>query len=213
MKLFRKLAILAVVGAVLLGACASSATGNGNGPYRTIPEKRPEWTTRPSAGESDAVLAFRGISGRYSTEQAAQNNAQDNGRVQLVEFYGTAVKSLMQQVTATYGLASETLNPQIAEAQFGKQVAENLAQALYPAEYYTEVYLGENNKDEFIVYVLMTVQKSIADKVVGDYGKQQAEQLRAAAQAATDAEQRRQIEELSNVFDNLPEGIKSFFGN
>jgi hypothetical protein len=214
MKLFRKLAILAVFGATLLTSCASSSpTVNGNGPYRTVPDNRPEWVPRPSAGGSDTVLAFRGISGRYASEQVAQNDAQDNGREQLVEFYGTSVKSLMQQVTGTYGLVSETLNPQIAEAEFGKQVAENLAQALYPVEYYTEVYLDDNNKDAFVVYALMTVQKNIANKVIDDYGKQQAEQLRTAAQAATDAEQKKQIEEVSRIFDNLPERMQSFFGD
>jgi hypothetical protein len=213
MKISQKMAILAVFGGLLLASCASSSKGNG--PYRTIPEKgsRPEWTYRLSSGASNSALAFRGISGREVNEQLAQNGAQNNGRQQLVQYYGTAVASFMEELTATYGLVGDTLNPQIAGDTFLREVANNLAQQLFPSEYYTEVYLDGNNRDAFLTYVLMTIPTSTADKAISDYGKQQADKLRAEAQAAATAELKEQFEQSARIFDNLPDRIQNFLGN
>ncbi|MDR0684885.1 MAG: hypothetical protein LBF83_07130 [Spirochaetaceae bacterium] len=167
-------------------------------PIRTEPAQRPGWVdTVPS---SSTVLNFIGASLRYATAAQARDNAQENGRRQLVDYYGTLMVNKGREYTATYGISSEVFSPQIAAQQLNERIAQNVAQALDAREFYTQVFLDDTNREAFEVNVLMGVDKSIVARVIDNYGKEAAADLIKKAAAEQDARRREQMEKAAEFF-------------
>jgi hypothetical protein len=150
--------------------------------------------------KSSTELSFIGVSPRYATDSDARYNAEENGRRQLVDYYGTLMVNKGRQHTATFGISSEVFSPQIAAQQLNERIAQNVAQALAPAEYYTEVYLDNTNREAYQAYVLMEVAKSLVARVIDDYGREAAADYAKQAAAEQDAARKQQLEKAAEFF-------------
>ncbi|MDR2135877.1 MAG: hypothetical protein LBO76_04605 [Treponema sp.] len=170
-------------------------------PIRTEPEQRPAWVD--SVPDSPATLNFIGSAGRYATatgNTGARYYAEENGRTQLVDYYGTLMVNQARTHAATYGITSDVLAPQIAGQQLNERIAQNVAQALAPRSYYTVVYLDSTNREAFEVYVLMEVDKALVRRVIDNYGQEQAADYAKKAAAEQDAARRQQLEKAADFF-------------
>jgi hypothetical protein len=170
-------------------------------PIRTEPEQRPVWVD--TVPDSPATLSFIGSAGRYATatgNTGARYYAEENGRTQLVDYFGTLMVNQARTHAATYGITSDVLAPQIAGQQLNERIAQNVAQALAPRSYYTLVYLDDTNREAFEVYVLMEVDKALVRRVIDNYGQEQAADYAKKAAAEQDAARRQQLEKAAEFF-------------
>ncbi|MDR2093936.1 MAG: hypothetical protein LBP76_00255 [Treponema sp.] len=184
-----------------MNSSARNAAIEQSKPIRTEPEQRPEWVdTLPN---SPTVLSFVGSAGRYATatgNTGARYYAEENGRTQLVDYYGTLMVNQARTHAATYGITSDVLAPQIAGQQLNERIAQNVAQALAPRSYYTLVYLDGTNREAFEVYVLMEVDKALVRRVIDNYGQEQAADYAKKAADEQDAARKQQLEKAAEFF-------------
>jgi len=170
-------------------------------PIRTEPAQEPEWVHR--VPDSQTVLSFVGSAGRYATatgNHGARFFAEENGRTQLVDYYGTAMVNQARTHAATFGISSEVLAPQIVGQQLNERIAQSVSQALAPREYFTKVYLDATNRESFEVYVLMSIDKALVRRAIDNYGQEQAADYSRRAAAEQDAQRRQQLERASEFF-------------
>jgi hypothetical protein len=212
MKVTQMMVLAAVLSAAALAGCASQAGGVSNRsarneaieratPIRTEPAQRPGWVD--SVPDSPTTLSLIGSAGRYATatgNTGARYYAEENGRTQLVDYFGTLMVNQARTHAATYGITSDVLAPQIAGQQLNERIAQNVAQALAPRSYYTLVYLDNTNREAFEVYVLMEVDKALVRRTIDNYGQEQAADYARKAAAEQDAVRRQQMEKAAEFF-------------
>jgi hypothetical protein len=167
-------------------------------PIRTEPAQRPDWID--NVPRSSGALSFIGSSLRFATTAQARDNSQENGRRQLVDYYGTLMVNKGREYIATYGISNEVFSPQIAGQQLNERIAQNVAQALEARSFYTQVYLDETNREAFEVNVLMEIDKAMVARVIDNYGKETAADLMKKAAAEQDAQRRQQMEKAAEFF-------------
>jgi len=205
MVIFAALALAVVV----VTGCASNpaAQGGRDGgmivatPIRTEPAQRPAWVD--NVPDSPTTLSFIGSAGRYATatgNMGARYFAEENGRAQLVDYYGTLMVNKARTHAATYGITSDVLAPQIAAQELNERIAQAVSQALAPRSYYTIVYLDNTNREAFEVYVLMEVSKALVKRVIDNYGQEQAADYAKKAAAEQDAARKQQLEKAAEFF-------------
>lgn len=215
MKKLGCVALAAMLGLMVVG-CASSpekdaaknraAVIESLKPVKTEPEKKPDWVN--SVPITNKQLAFVGVSNNFATESEARYYAQQDGRDQLVKYYGTLMSDKGQSVKATYGITSDVFDPQIASRGLEEFMAEGLAKGLPAKEFYTETYVTTSSKYAYKVYVLMVIDKAEADKALKEYCNQKAAEYQKQADAEKDAEKRKQLEKVSEFFgDSLPSSM------
>jgi hypothetical protein len=206
------LGLTAVLAVAALAGCASSkpaaearsarqAAVEQATPIRTEPAQRPAWVD--VVPDSPTALSFIGSAGRYATatgNTGARYYAEENGRTQLVDFYGTVMANKARTYAATYGITSDVLAPQIAGQQLNERIAQNVSQALAPREYYTLVFLDSTNREAFEVFVLMQVDKALVRRVIDNYGREQAADYARRAAAEQDQARRQQLEKAAEFF-------------
>jgi hypothetical protein len=170
-------------------------------PIRTEPAQRPSWVD--SVPDSPTALSFIGSAGRYATatgNHGARYFAEENGRTQLVDYYGTLMINQARTHAATFGISGDVFAPQIAGQQLNERIAQNVAQALAPREYYTLVYLDSTNSEAYEVYVLMQIDKALVKRVIDNYGEEQAADYARRAAAEQDAQRKQQLERAAEFF-------------
>jgi hypothetical protein len=168
-------------------------------PIRTMPAQRPEWVIIPP--KYDDTLSFTGTSNRYATEALARNAAMEDGRRQLVDYYGTDMVNSAITKTASAGTLGNTINPAQVAQGLQARISQNTAQALEARAFYIEVYLDDNNQEAFVAWVWMEIPKSVLKRVIDDYTNEQATDLRAKAAASSDEEVRRQFELAAEMME------------
>lgn len=208
MKKFGKIFAVLVSGfAMFFVGCASNETDDVKArkaalaalePVKTIPAKRPDCIDVVPITKKE--LAFTGISNNFATDVEARNDAMKNGRNQLVSYYGTMVSDKSRELSATYGISSDILDPQKAGQELREYLAEGVAKNLPGKEFYTEMYLNENNKPYYRVYVLMTISKEDADRAMKEFNQNKANEYQKKAEAEKDAEKRKQFEKVRDIF-------------
>jgi hypothetical protein len=147
------------------------------------------------------TLSFTGTSNRYATEALARNAALDDGRRQLVDYYGTDMVNSAITKTASAGTLGNTIEPAEVAQGLQARISQNAAQALETRAFYVEVYLDENDKEAFVAHVWMEIHKSIIRRVIDDYTNEQAAGLRAKASAESDSDVRRQFELAAEMME------------
>jgi hypothetical protein len=206
-----KLVIGLLVTLALLAGCAGNPAAQAKSardaaiaqatPIRTEPARRPAWVD--IVPDSPTTLSFIGSAGKYATatgNQGARYFAEENGRTQLVDYFGTLMSNKARTYAATYGITSEVLAPQIVGQQLNERIAQNVAQALAPREYYTLIYLDNTNREAFEVYVLMQVDKALVRRVIENYGREQAAEYARKAATEQDAARKQQLEKAAEFF-------------
>jgi len=203
--------LAAALAVAVLASCASKPVAQARSarqaaieqatPIRTEPAQRPAWVD--AVPDSPQTLSLVGSAGRYATatgSTGARYYAEENGRTQLIDYYGTVMANKARTHAATYGISSDVLAPQIVGQQLNERIAQNVSQALAPREYYTLVYLDSTNREAFEVYVLMQVDKAMVRKVIDNYGKEQAADYAKRAAAEQDAARKQQLQRAAEFF-------------
>jgi hypothetical protein len=206
-----KLVIGMAVTLALLASCAGNPAAQAKSareaaieqskPIRTEPAQRPDWVD--NVPDSPTTLSFIGSAGKYATatgNQGARFFAEENGRTQLVDYFGTLMANKARTYAATNGITSSSFSPEVAAQQLNERIAQNVAQALAPRNYYTLVYLDNTNREAFEVYVLMQVDKALVRRVIDNYGQEQAADYARRAAAEQDAARRQQLQRAQEFF-------------
>ena len=209
-KQFLILGVLALLAAAVTG-CASHPTVqtitprqaaiDAATPIRTMPAERPAWVD--FVPHSTTTLSFVGSAGRFATETGNQGSrffAHENGRVQMIDFIGTAMVNQARTHAATYGISSDVLAPQIAGQQLNERIAQNVAQALAPRAYFTQVFLDTTHREAFETFVWMEVEKAIVRRAIDLYGNEQAANFARQAAVEQDMARRQQLERAAQFF-------------
>ena len=180
------------------GQSARNAAIEAMTPVRTSPAQEPDW--KNNVPDSPTTLSFVGSSVRFSRLATARNSAQEDGRRQLVDYYGTLMVNKGRELQATYGISSDVFSPQIASQQLSERLAQNLSQALAARSFYDLYYIDKNNEELVECHVLMQVDKSLVKKVIDDFGQEQRNDYTRRAAAERDAVRKQQLEETAKIF-------------
>jgi hypothetical protein len=170
-------------------------------PIRTEPSQKPVWVD--VVPDSPGLLSFIGSAGRYATatgNSGARYYAEENGRTQLVDYYGTVMANKARTYIATYGISSDVFAPQTVGQQLNERIAQNVSQSLAPREYYTLVYLDNTNREAYEVYVLMQIDKAFVRRVIDNYGQEQAADYARRAAAEQDSARKQQLQKAAEFF-------------
>jgi hypothetical protein len=167
-------------------------------PIRASQSQRPEWVDNVT--KSDSALFFVGASLRFATESQARESAREDGRRQLVDYYGTLMVNKGREYSATYGLSNEVFSPQITGQRLNERIAQSIAQALGDNRFYWEYFMDENNREYYVAYVEMQIDKARVARVIDDFGKQEAADLQKKAAAEQDTRRRQQLEQAAEFF-------------
>ena len=200
--------LAAVTACMVMAGCESSPdtqadrarerTLNTLKPYKTTPAQRPSWID--NIPHSATELAFVGVSTKWATEAEAKDKAQENGRTQLVKYYGALIAAQGRTAKATYGISSDVFAPQQASQDLEEYVAKGLSQKLAAHAFYVESYLTKDNEEAHIAYVKMIINKSDAKRAMEEYCDNKADEARKKAAAEKDAERRKQFEKAADFF-------------
>jgi hypothetical protein len=167
-------------------------------PIRTSLPQRPGWIDEVT--QSPTLLSFVGISPRQTAESDARELARESCRRQLVDYYGTRMVNKGREYTATYGLASEVFSPQVTAQRLNERIADALSQSLGELRSYWEYFMDENNREFYISYVEMQIEKARVAQVLDDFGKEEAANLQKQAAAEQDAQRKQQLEKAAEFF-------------
>ena len=177
------------VSSILLVGCAKETTMAPAAVEAASPSmpERPDWVyNEPS--EEDGTLSFVGMSNVHASEQNARKDARRDAINNVVQYLGTMAKTKFEQVTQSYGLSSQIVDPTTAAQQFEKQMSANLAR-----EMKTKTWHPEREKKSGVwgykYFVLAEIPKSSIDNsfrksLDQNIKKQQEEAEKAATQKA-----------------------------
>jgi hypothetical protein len=199
---------VALTMAVLAG-CGSSPAGQGGKQQRlefekigSDPVQQPDWVN--NVPDSPTTLSLIGSAGKYATatgNTGARYYAEENGRTQLVDYYGTLMANKARTHAATNGISSEVFAPQTIGQQLNERISQNVAQALAPRSYYTVIYRDNTaNREAYEVYVLMQIEKTLVRRIIDSYGQEQAAEFKKKAAAEQDAARRQQLQKAAEFF-------------
>nr|WP_314992652.1 hypothetical protein [uncultured Treponema sp.] len=167
-------------------------------PYKTEPAQRPSWID--NVPHTKTELVFVGLSTKWATEAEAKDKAQENGRNQLVKYYGTLITAQGRTAKATYGISSDVFAPQQVSQELEEYVAKSLSKKLAAYSFYVESYLTKDMEESHIAYALMKIDKSDANKAMEEYCDDKADDARKKAAAEKDAERKKQLEKAADFF-------------
>jgi len=145
---------------------------------RTDPAIRPKWID--AVPLSDTEFYFVGTSQPYNTPANARNDARENARIQVLEYYGQVIEKQAVSLSAVTGNARDTLAPFVVSEDAIKSFAQNVVSEVATREYYTETYINSNNKEEYIVYTLHQINRQKAESEIANFAKNISERYTAA---------------------------------
>ena len=183
------------LGSTLLVGCAASiptATSSTESAVPSTPE-RPDWVYNEPT-EEDNVLSFVGLSAVHASEKNARNDARRDATNNVVRYLGTMAKTKFEQVTQSYGLSSQIVDPTTASQEFEKQMAANLARQMKAKTWHMEREQN-NGKWGYKYFVLAEIPKSSIDdsfrkSLDKSIKKQQEDVEKAATQKAKEQSER-----------------------
>jgi hypothetical protein len=167
-------------------------------PIRASQSRRPDWVD--DITKSDSTLSFVGASPRFATESQARESAREDGRRQLVDYYGTIMVNKAREYSATHGLSNEVFSPQITGQRLNERISQAVAQALEERRFYWEYFMDENNREYYVAYVEMQIERARVSRVIDEFGRQEAADLQKKAAAEQDAQRRQQTDQAAEFF-------------
>ncbi|MDR2597117.1 MAG: DUF4384 domain-containing protein [Treponema sp.] len=144
----------------------------------TEPSVKPTWVD--VVPKTDTEIFFIGTSLAFSTPANARDNARENARIQVLEYYGQVIEKQAISLSAVVGSVRDTLAPYVVSEEEIKSFAQNVVSEVATKEYYTEKYLNSNNKEEYIVYTLHQINRQKAESEISNYSKNISERYTAA---------------------------------
>lgn len=200
--------VAAITACVVIAGCESSPDTQADRareralkalkPYKTEPAQRPSWVD--NVPHTKTELVFVGLSTKWANEAEAKDKAQENGRNQLVKYFGTLITAQGRTAKATYGISSDVFTPQQVSQELEEYVAKGLSKKLAAHSFYVESYLTKDTEEAHIAYVLMKIDKSDANRAMEEYCDNKADEARRKAATEKDAERKKQLEKAADFF-------------
>jgi hypothetical protein len=135
----------------------------------TEPSVKPSWVD--VVPNPDNEIYFIGTSLALSTPSNARDNARENARNQVLEYYGQVIEKQAISSSVVAGNTYDTLSPYVAGEEEIRTFAQNVVSEVATKEYYTEKYLNNANKEEYIVYTLHQVNRKKAEEEISNFAK------------------------------------------
>ena len=133
------------------------------------PSVKPSWID--VVPKTDNEIFFVGTSQIFNTTANARNDARENARIQVLEYYGQVIEKQAISSSAIVGSTRDTLAAYVVSEEEIKSFAQNVVSEVATKEYYTEKYLNSNNKEEYIVYTLHQINRQKAESEISGYAK------------------------------------------
>jgi hypothetical protein len=140
-----------------------------NVPIRVVPAKKPDWVDGPS--ENNTEILFKGKSARQNTEQEAKKNAIAAVSEQIVKHYSGVIES--KAIGRSIFMADSNQNT-AALAALDPKIIASAGEAVSWVEsnqYYMEVFLNKDEKEEFVVYTVCSISKEEAERTIESFEK------------------------------------------
>jgi len=135
----------------------------------TEPSVKPAWVD--VVPQSDTEIFFVGSSQIFNTPANARDNARESARIQVLEYYGQVIEKQAISLSTVTGSTRDTLAPYVVREEEIKTFAQNVVSEVATKEYYTEIYLNSNNKEEYIVYTLHNINRKKAEDEISNFAK------------------------------------------
>ena len=156
-------------------------------------EERPDWIYNDVSNE-DGQLSFVGLSNVHLSEKNARNDARRDATNNVMQYLGTMATFKFEELSVSYGLSSEIVDPTESSQKFQKQIADNVARRLKTKKWHME---REKIKGElgYKYFVLAVIPNSVIEnsfkKSLDKNIEEQQKELKSAAteKAKTQAEQ------------------------
>jgi hypothetical protein len=143
------------------------------------PPERPEWVSQ--IPQSDTDFYFVGTSHIFDTPANARDNARENARTQVLEYYGQVIEKQATALSAVSGSTRDTLSSYINREDEIKVFAQNIVSEVATVAYFTETYINNNNKKEgHIVYTLHRINRQKAEDEISGFAKKISERYTTA---------------------------------
>lgn len=98
---------------------------------------RPEWIYQ-EAPQEEGYQTFTGLSADYASEKLARNDAVRNAQTRVIEYLGTLAKSKFEEISTSYGSASQVIDPNTAVRNYQNFLAANVVKGARESEAYIE---------------------------------------------------------------------------
>ncbi|MCL2211194.1 MAG: DUF4384 domain-containing protein [Treponema sp.] len=136
---------------------------------RTDPAQRPDWVD--AVPQSATEFFFIGTSQPFDTAANARDNSRENARNQVLKFYGEFMESRAIARTSIGGNTRDTLEAYVSREDELRSYAEHVISQVGTDRYFTEVYLNNNNKEEYIVYTLCQIGRQKTEDDIANFTK------------------------------------------
>ncbi len=144
----------------------------------TEPSERPEWVDVVPRNETE--IYYVGTSNFLSTTSNARDNARENARIQVLEYYGQVIERQAVSLSTMAGSTRDTLSPYIVREDEIKTFAQNVVSEVATVAYYTETYMDSDNKEAYIVYTLHRINRQKAEEEISGFAKNISERYTAS---------------------------------
>ncbi|MFH1897061.1 MAG: hypothetical protein ABH886_02300 [Candidatus Desantisbacteria bacterium] len=141
-------------------------------------EKRPEWTVNEPRVEG-VNLFFVGVSGNYTMENDARDDAYKNAVKGVINYIGIAAKDHFERLLASFGVSSQTVDPTKVSKEVEAQISGGIARKAKANGWYIEKWQDSFGKIYWKGYVLVEVPTTSIDqsyKKVADAEQKAAQQ-------------------------------------
>jgi len=134
------------------------------------PSEKPEWVT--VVPKSDTEFYFIGTSQMYDTPANARDNARENARTQVLEYYGQVIEKQAVSLSSVIGSTRDTLAAFVNREDEIKSFAQNVVSEVATVAYVTETYMNsKTNKAAYIVYTLHKINRQKVESEIADFAK------------------------------------------
>jgi len=144
----------------------------------TEPSVKPQWVN--AVPQSETEFFFVGTSLIFNTPANARDNARENARIQVLEYYGQVIERQAVSLSAIAGSARDTLAAYVIREDQIRTFAQNVVSEVSTLAYYTEMYINSDNKEEYIVYTLHQINRQKAESEISGFAKNISERYTAS---------------------------------
>jgi hypothetical protein len=122
----------------------------------------------PKNGEE---IYFVGVSRAYDTAADARNAAREDAFAQIVRYYGQYISTTGIEKSSFSGSSDEILTPYIEREEEITRFAAAVVSQVGADRYFTEIYLNEASREEYVVYVLCQIGRARAERDIEDFAR------------------------------------------
>ena len=191
---------------LFLAACSSTAPKETPNPGEKLlwsnADKRYEWTYKEAVAEGDRV-AFVAVSDKYATERYAREDAEQSVRKKAVQFAGTRVKTMVQNMVDEVGKASQTINPDRVQKEYEKQVSETAISQLKSKAWYLEKWQDVKGAVYWKAFLMADMPKSVLDQAMAEVLNAQESLLKTQMDQESDPAKKAAIEKMLKAFEEM----------